>query len=191
MSILIVFEGIDGVGKTTLAKLTAEKLGAVYYKTPPEPYNSRRAIADELPPDLRFSFYLESMFYTSREVEQLLEQGKSVVADRWIWSTLAYHFALDKNIQKRWFGFDWPICKPDLSLLIFLQDRTCWLERLRSRNQISSSSDLWLEEKIDLLEQINNLFRQINPNFILFDSSGTAEDNVKKIITIIDQNISR
>lgn len=191
MSGLVVFEGIDGVGKSTLAKSVAEELDGRYYKTPPEPYASRRAIADQLPPDLRFSFYLESMLYASREVEQLLGQGELVIADRWIWTTLAYHFALDKNIQERWQGFQWPICKPDLSFLIYLQDHACWIERLRSRNQISSSSDLWLEEKIDLLEQINNLFRQINPNFILFDSSGPVEENVKRIITIIDQKISR
>lgn len=95
----IVFEGIDGSGKTTISKIVSEKLKWKYYKTPPIPFNNIRDIIDKnCYTTARFFFYLSSVCYASKEIEKILLTD-SVVCDRYIYSTLAYHYTLDSDLK--------------------------------------------------------------------------------------------
>lgn len=91
--VFVVFEGLDGSGKTTCAKLTAEALDAAFMQTPSGPLRQHRG-------DLLASFdgcqeaaqhlYQASVFDASRRVRRHLDQGRSVVLDRYYLSTEAY-----------------------------------------------------------------------------------------------------
>lgn len=89
----IVFEGLDGAGKTTCAKELAKRLDAELMTTPPPEVRDYR---DELIQSLgesqeaRQLFYLSTVFAVSDRVSMLLEQGRSVVLDRYFLSTQAY-----------------------------------------------------------------------------------------------------
>lgn len=91
--VFIVFEGLDGAGKTTLAHRTAAALG-VEVMTTPSP--SVRRYRDELVAGFAGSqeaaqlFYLATVFAASREVRARLDAGQSVVLDRYFLSTQAY-----------------------------------------------------------------------------------------------------
>lgn len=89
----IVFEGLDGSGKSTSAKLLAKKLDAVFITTPSVGMRSYR---DQIITDLGLSqearqlFYLATVFAASAKVNDLLAAGRSVVLDRYFLSTQAY-----------------------------------------------------------------------------------------------------
>ena len=91
--VFVVFEGLDGSGKSTCARSTAEALGAVYMTTPSE---RMRTYRDDIVQSYRNSqeaqqlFYLSTVFAASRDVEHLLASGRSVVLDRYFLSTQAY-----------------------------------------------------------------------------------------------------
>ena len=89
----VVFEGLDGAGKTTVAQLVAAELGAVYMTTPSPRI---RAFRDELLAafgscqEAAQLFYLATVFAASSEVDAHVAAGRSVVLDRYFLSTQAY-----------------------------------------------------------------------------------------------------
>lgn len=99
---LIVFEGTDGSGKTTQAKWLVSKLQscgipAVYTCEPTDGcigQHIRSILRKEVPaPDPRT---MAMLFTTDRymhcqDIRQWISQGVTVVADRYLWSTLAYN----------------------------------------------------------------------------------------------------
>ena len=91
--IFVAFEGLDGSGKSTCAKLLAERLGAEFITTPS---TSVRRYRDDLIASLgsnqeaRQLFYLATVFSASDRASQLLREERSVVIDRYFLSTQAY-----------------------------------------------------------------------------------------------------
>lgn len=89
----VVFEGLDGSGKSTCAAEVASRLGAVLMTTPSlEVRRYRDDLIEALgeSQEARQLFYLSTVFAASREVESLLARGRSVVLDRYFLSTQAY-----------------------------------------------------------------------------------------------------
>ena len=91
--VFLVFEGLDGAGKTTCAKRTAEMLGAQYMTTPTEELRVHR---DKIIASLGGSqeaaqlFYLATVLAASEGVKGCLAAGQSVVLDRYFLSTQVY-----------------------------------------------------------------------------------------------------
>lgn len=89
----IVFEGLDGAGKSTCAAQLAEHIGAVFLTTPsPDVRRYRDDLIESLgsSQEVRQLFYLATVFAASDEVAALLQRGQSVVLDRYFLSTQAY-----------------------------------------------------------------------------------------------------
>lgn len=88
---LILIEGVDGVGKTTITKLLCLKLGAQLFKSPQEPFEKMRVYYDNHHSHLaRYLFYISTLVAASRDINEKLESG-DLVCDRYLVSTLAYH----------------------------------------------------------------------------------------------------
>jgi dTMP kinase len=91
--VFLVFEGLDGSGKTTCAKRTAELLGAHFMTTPSE---ALRGYRDPILASFKTSqeaaqlFYLATVVAASREIDAHLASGVSVVLDRYLLSTQVY-----------------------------------------------------------------------------------------------------
>lgn len=78
---LIVFEGLDGCGKSTLAREVAARVNAKQWRTPP---NSVKHIRSEFDsdPQIRPAFYGLGNYIAAMEVSLVL-QNSPVVMDRY------------------------------------------------------------------------------------------------------------
>jgi dTMP kinase len=91
--VFVVFEGLDGSGKSTCARGVAERLGARYMTTPSPVVRAHR---DHVVgsyagcQEAAQLFYLSTVFAASDEVRCLLDNTVSVVLDRYFLSTQAY-----------------------------------------------------------------------------------------------------
>lgn len=96
----IVFEGIDGAGKTTQIELLAKRLsesGEVVSITAEPTDNEsgralRRALSGKEPHsecEMAVMFVFDRIGHNA-QIEELLAQGKTVICDRYYYSTLAY-----------------------------------------------------------------------------------------------------
>ncbi len=90
---LIVVEGLDGTGKTTLSKGLAASLGAVWLTTPSaalrpfrEPFDAHYARH----PGAAQLFYAASVVAAGEEADALRAAGRDVVIDRYWATTRAY-----------------------------------------------------------------------------------------------------
>ncbi len=91
--IFVVFEGLDGSGKSTLSKETAKEIGAQRTSTPSREMSECRKVIDEQYKNCGLAsqlFYASTVAHASNYAKECLERGKSVVMDRYIASTLAY-----------------------------------------------------------------------------------------------------
>ncbi|MBS3150129.1 hypothetical protein J4455_05600 [Candidatus Woesearchaeota archaeon] len=95
----ILFEGIDGSGKTTLAKKLADRVEGVYYDSPPECIRDIKEKGIITSDEIRLQYYLLGNIIASEEIKNILKTNH-VVCDRYIYSTMADHSVrLEREIR--------------------------------------------------------------------------------------------
>lgn len=174
----IVLEGIMGSGKTTLAKMLAEKLNGVYYNTPIS-FREMRPVADKsLSLKARYYFYLSLNLQVSLEVSELLKE-KPVICDKYIWSTFCYHKTLGLN-------FSWlaqlDILMPDFCFLIFCENQIR-LERISKRDPINDYSKNFTRQEAE--RRCWEEFKRVLPDAIIDNSLDGPLNAFSQIITRI------
>ena len=113
---LIVIEGCDGSGKSSVAVGLAEKINGVYYKTPSKIFWEMRQKVEETKDwNLIFYFYLTGTLMANHEIGELLKTTH-VVCDRYYYTTLAYHKCLGVKIPV---GIDKLFIPPDFSFCLY------------------------------------------------------------------------
>ena len=180
-AVFIVLEGIDGSGKTTLAKSLKEKLEAKGYKTQltAEPTSGpvgsllrSEKIGD--PKAETLLFVADRSCHTS-EIRGLLEKGISVISDRYYASTLAYQSAALEGPS-----FDYPLLEemnravirePDITILLDL-DPEVSAGRVSSRGEQISKF-----ERLEFQRRVRDNYLKIaeKHNFIVLDASCTQD----------------
>lgn len=90
---MVVVEGLDGVGKSTLVVALASRLGVEPIATPGEAFRPVRAAAEAAfqdSPLARQLFYATTVLAASERAARVLAAGGDVVVDRYLLSTLVY-----------------------------------------------------------------------------------------------------
>jgi dTMP kinase len=106
----ICIEGLDGSGKTTQAKLLTQKLrkshNAVYTTEPSQGKIGTFIRNSYLYGEKRLSSVIEALLFAADRVEHVetevlpaLHQGKLVISDRYLYSSLAYQGAAGLSIE--------------------------------------------------------------------------------------------
>ena len=113
---LMIFEGADQTGKTTVAKLLVQKLNdngipTLFTFQPGDPvYGVSATFFRSLCKDKRwdlhplsnmYAFFLDKVEQVTKVVKPALDEGKAVISDRWWHSTTAYQF-FGKEIMKEY-----------------------------------------------------------------------------------------
>ena len=178
--LFIAIEGIDGVGKTTCVKSLANKINAVIYKTPSGIFEKMRKDIECFGNNqVRFAFYLASVFHASSEINKFISK-KSVVCDRYIYSTIAYHKGLKVKLPHINFK-QLPIIFPDFCFYLYADEDIC-KERMANRRQgINSASDIALENDKHLQRRIHQEFLKL-PMTLIDTSKLTANEVCEKIL---------
>ena len=172
MSLFVCLEGVDCVGKTTVAELLARRINAAYYKSPGGVYAKERKIVDEsINPLRRYFYYRAAVQYDSGMIADLLKISP-VVCDRYIYSTFAVHAAMDAKIQALFEVTGLVI--PDYVFLLTADERVRRKRLAQRLNATALESNFLLQEKADELFKL-----QGHP---VIDTTSTTVDEVVEII---------
>jgi dTMP kinase len=168
----IVFEGIDGSGKSTQIRNIAKRLEKQYVKiyTTFEPTDGpvgsliRRMLSGEVETDQRT---IASLFAADRTdhltnqkngIKRKVDIGEIVLCDRYYFSSYAYHaqyIDLDWVIHTN--SLNAEILKPDLTIFIDVDPDICFKRIKKSRGQFE------MYEKIDIMKKVRaNYFKAFN-----------------------------
>ncbi len=159
----IVFEGIDGSGKSTQLTLLADRMKAkkIEMYATFEPTDGpvgrliRQMLSGSVPTDQRTIASLFAADRTDHLVNETdgickkVEQGEIVLCDRYYFSSYAYHaqfidmeWVIQANAQNA------RLLKPDVTVFIDVEPEACF-ERVRQRG-----GPLEMYEKIDMMKQV-------------------------------------
>jgi dTMP kinase len=143
--IFICVEGLDGCGKTTQAKLLVRRLkrdyDAVYTAEPTNGKVGRIIKKQYLHVDKRGSAVVEALLFAADRVEHLksevlpaLDEGKLVVSDRYVYSSLAYQGAT--GLDLKWIEkINEHAIRPDLALFIDVEPETV-VQRIKRKRSV-------------------------------------------------------
>ena len=193
--LLIVLEGIDGTGKTTMSKrltawLNENGYPAVWLKEPTDgPFGRKiRALASEgrhtVSPEEELELFIKDRIDNCRDnIRPALENGRCVVLDRYYFSSAAYQGALgleSETILKR---NEEIAVIPDLVLLMDMPVKS-GLDRISTVRK--SAHDHFEGE--GYLEKVRAIFLGIRRPFIrIVDASLDPESVFKEIIGKVKQ----
>ena len=140
----VVFEGLDGVGKSTTARHFAKVIGAEFLATPDRELAEARRLLEpvfEAHPEARMLWYAATVMRVSDRVKGLLRLGRPVVVDRYFLSTLAYAALRGANLGLT--EVEGVLVVPDLTVFLYapLSVRDSRM-RLRSLNSTEDRSTL-------------------------------------------------
>ena len=201
----IVFEGIDGAGKTTQVELLAKNLRAldrkVFLCAEPTSLESGKAIRRALSgAEKKSECQMAAMFVLDRiahnideeiGIEVLVSQGIDVISDRYYYSSLAYQgSATDYEWVKKMNLGSPEIRCPDLCIYLDLLPEDS-LERIsKGRESVE------IYENLEKLTSVRNKFmsviddlRKDGENIYVVDANRTPEAIAEEIFAIVKKHI--
>lgn len=198
---LIVFEGTDGAGKTTLINLT--------YKYLKDKYPNKEVILLKQPTDeARNSRLFQKMMFDEnheninyRAVQLLtlsdrvqhnhevivpaLKEGKIIICDRYIYTSIANMKARNYKNEYWFYEASKEIIKPDISFLAFVEPEIA-ISRIKAREE---EKDRYLDES--LLHRVTNefLLLALQEDLKVIDSSTSSDITFEQIKKELDKYV--
>ena len=199
---LIVFEGIEGSGKTTLINYIANyfkkrKIDFIKLREPGGNKNSEKIRKIILDKKSKFNSFTDLMLYfaaRSENIEKVINKNygkKIILMDRFVDSTLAYqHYGmnLDKDLINKINKILLKKIKPSI---IFLN--TINMKTLFKRLSVRKNKNRYDNFKIKFYRDVQNGYIKISKkesNYIVIDSNKDLIENKKKILNNILKLIS-
>lgn len=133
----IVFEGLDGSGTSTQLKIIGDWLGCY---TTSEPSNSsvgkfiRESLkTGELSPTTMALLFAADRKEHNKKIKRWLAENRTVVCDRYVYSSLAYQKALGVNADLL-YKINEDFIKPDVLIYFKIDVNTC-INRIKDRDK--------------------------------------------------------
>ncbi len=194
MSGLVVLEGIDGCGKSTVAKEVSRRLGdrAVLTREPTDSWIGRavkEGDGKEVSPYTDALLFMADRAQHTLEMAGLIRAGKLVVCDRYYHSTVAYQTA---SLRRKGLGdnFAWLLdantrisIRPDVTFLLALPpDRMP--ERISDRGERSRF------ERLEFLEEVDRNYRRLaesDKGIVVIDATLPLETVVGRVLEAVEE----
>jgi len=180
---LVVFEGIDGSGKSTHARLLVKWLLSNGYNPMHTEQPSKGKIGsllwgDYLKRDVNplidvFLFLADRVDHIDSVIKPALEEGKIVICERYMYSTLAYQGAEGMDVEWLRSMQDFVI-EPDLIIHFDLTPEEA-VKRTYTKDKF---------EKVDILKKVRAIFQDCfndKDNVLTVDTSKSIEEISEKI----------
>ena len=198
----IVFEGIDGAGKSTQIQLLVNRLKdqgrTVYWTAEPTESVSGGLLRDALGGiskrtscELAAMFVLDRIFHNVNPVngiEKMLADGVDVICDRYYYSSLAYQGSLIDGDWVRNMNLNCPeIRKPDLCIFLDLtpQQSMARISKGRVTTEIYETEEQLTKVRNRFLTVIESLKGRDDVRIV--NAAGTIEEIHEDICRIVDE----
>ena len=194
---LIIFEGTDGAGKTTLINKTINLLK--------EKYNEEDILSLKQPTDLsRKTKLFQKMMYSENHedidyravqlltmsdrvqhgfetIEPALKEGKIVVCDRYVYTSYVNMVARGYTKEKWFKNVSKHILKPDIKFLAYVKPSEA-IKRIKARPE---EKNKYLDE--GLLTKVARLFKKVaqTDKFIIINTIGDEKDSFKIVKEVL------
>ena len=194
--VFIVFEGIDGSGKSScmddVASMLEKNMKDTEIIKTAEPTRNEIGMLIRSSPDITAEaealLFVADRAQHTHEIKKWLENGKIVLCDRYYSSTMAYQSA-DLNgrcADARWLEsiHSGVIIRPDLTLLFDIDPGT-GLERIAPRGETSKF------ERFDYLKEVRNNYLEIakKDGFTIIDAAKAKEDVLEEVLKHIYETV--
>ena len=193
-SLFIVFDGMDGTGKTTQMHLLCDRLNAMGVPTvlTAEPTDSpdgkalRRALSGKEPAG---NSRLAALFLLDRigpnaEIEAWLAEGKTVISDRYYYASMAYQGQGDSFAWVADMNLNCPdIRRPDGCILLDMEPEDS-MARIRAGR---SADELEIYETVAQQQKIRERFRRVTEYLkerdliLTVNAAGSVEEVAERI----------
>lgn len=193
----IVFEGIDGAGKTTQAELLAKKINSIgrraYRTAEPTALPSGKHLREILSGDVKKSDCEIAMLFTldriahnidaEQGIRRMLEDGYDVICDRYYYSSLSYQGGVTDYEWVKSMNLNCPeILRPDLCIFLDLTPE-------QSLERITAGRDrLEIFENVETLTRVRNSFfsvlSDLDDNIAVIDAYRAVEDIAEDIWSV-------
>jgi dTMP kinase len=201
----IVFEGIDGAGKTTQVELLAQNLASLGREvslsaeptTLPSGKAIRRALKGEEPKsecEMAAMFVLDRIAHNINSeigIRALTERGIDVISDRYYYSSLAYQGTATDYEWVKAMNINSPeIRRPDLCIYLDLLPEES-LERIsrgRESFEIYENIEKLTAVRAKFLSVVEDL-RRDGESIYVVNAARAAEDIAKEIFEIVKKHI--
>ncbi len=165
---LIVVEGLDGTGKTTLISSLCKELDATLISTPPEMFDSRlfegelREFFDSAEQSRRREYYRSANFLAS-ELALIALDKSHVIMDRYWPSTAAFSAMDELNPEWEELGrFPKGFVRPDVIILLTVSEEERE-NRIRNRGELLTDEEIRLSSQKEERARVLEGLRAFNP----------------------------
>ena len=181
----IVIEGPDGAGTTTQAEKLAEELDAHYTREPTDMRTGQKvqrliSSEDSDPLDVAEAFAEDRKNHLDEEVIPRLENGETVVSDRYYHSSLTYQPVMGADLEEVK-EMNKEFLKPDLTLILEV-DPEIGMSRVDDRGE-----DGHVFEQLSFQEKVSRKYGELDE---LLDEELVYIDSTKEIEDVFDDVLS-
>jgi thymidylate kinase/transcription elongation GreA/GreB family factor len=151
----VVLEGLTGVGKSTLVQNLAEELDLDWASVQATEYQAAVKLLedDTLALEARHLLFFSAITLAARQINDLLDEGKMVIVDSWVYRTQATHLALGSSLTLKiptWFP------QPDVKILLTCEE-SARQKRIQERG---TSAGYWKRQCEEHSEEILAWYRK-------------------------------
>ncbi|XP_041333833.1 UMP-CMP kinase 2, mitochondrial [Pyrgilauda ruficollis] len=192
---VIVFEGLDATGKTTVTQAVKDTLNGVLLRSPPACISQWRTVFDDEPTPVKRAFYAAGNYILASEIAKASTQAP-VIIDRYWHSTAAYAIATETSGKVQDLPpaqdevYQWPddLLKPDLVLLLTV-DPEERVRRLQHRGLEKTKEEAELEANSLFRQRVEESYRRmVNPACQEVDASPSKEEVLKTVLQVIKKH---